>query len=164
MLYQRDDVPDNMDEWRKDRKRAVQGAELVQDDFIWDTLFAIRKVLFPEYFPYIQLYWLPADRDRSIKGMYGHDVIFLNREYVEQTDLDDLIDLIFHEHLHAHCKLNRIQDTDENGKHLEAFKEECEKRGGTCGETDRGYTETHLHPKVKERIINEMGRRRNHAR
>lgn len=75
--------------------------------------------------------------------------IFVDAAYWHEERISDrLINLLFHELVHAYCYRNGINDCEEGHYHNLAFKKETETHGGRCGYADdyRGWSNANLSP------------------
>lgn len=155
----------SFDEWMKAKeeelKRITHGAATVKDTRIYSLESAVLDVCFAGELFFMNLFYIPAGMDTGAAGMYGRQLIMLNKSFFDAHGIDDeTIACMFHELCHAYCDIKGIKAT-ENGFHLLAFKEACEAHGGTCAFTgqDTGFNDARPTADTLTRIKGELKRR-----
>ena len=165
MLYK---MPDDMtyEEWRANcrerEQRLTHGAERIPiDHAIYDVFFSIDKICFNRMFNWLPVYWKPADAPKDSLGMYKDNHIMIERDFYEKHGMDDdVINLMFHEMLHAFCDWKRIKDVE--GKyHLKEFLDAAQRHGGAgdVAPNEFGFSNVYLSDNTMKKIKNRIERR-----
>lgn len=128
---------DSYEEWAQQKieqeKRRTHNAEKVTDESLYAAEMAINKYCFGKELFYIPLYFIPpdiAEKRKNPQGVYGYGCIMIDKKFYEENGVnDDVINVLFHEMIHAYCDLKGIEDTI-GSKHTYEFSKVCSEHGG----------------------------------
>lgn len=136
------------DEWKRQKleqeKKRTHGAEkLPYSDPLHDIQGAIRRYCFNKQLELMPIYFIPPDLKNGGTGLYGYSCIMIDKEFYEDhgTD-DDVINIIYHEMIHAYNDTQGIQDTD-GDYHLKAFAAAVHGQAHRTGTTRQSLTLAH---------------------
>lgn len=147
------------DEWKRQKlaaeKKRTHGAEKVlYSDPLHDIQGAIRRYCFNKQLELMPIYFIPPDLKQGNTGLYGYGCIMIDKEFYEDhgTD-DDVINIIYHEMIHAYNDTQGIQDTD-GDYHLKAFADACAAHCGrsTWTSSQDGYNAAELNAGTLKKV------------
>ena len=129
------------------------------------VLQAVSNVCFDGKLSYFHAYFMDEEKDlpektlKEAAGCFfdGFERIYLNRGCFEQVD-EELVQVVFHELVHAYCWKNNAQDDCIDGYHTEVFKRGCEEHGAECFFGLHGFSYSLLKPEVLRSICREIDR------
>lgn len=151
-------------EWMQYKKKHEgQESEIERVDRLKAAFYAIDKCCFNGELNKMKIWYLiPEYTNIDAVGLYTGESVLINRTFYHEHGLDyDVINVLFHELVHAYCDAHSIHDYDD-GKHLKAFDDVCRDHGGmSIWVNDKlGYSDTRLNENSLSVIRQELLRRR----